>query len=167
MCTVDNSGVFISPFFDIPLHNCIVFIHLKNTQKAHFLVRGKKGRGSSIPWALCTCLHRTKLDVLIFWWGGHFEYARSCFGNNWTSFCEAFWSDIHCPICDFQSSHDLMLKNPLFDRTNYLINFIYTAWNHNHSASVDFTICTVKDILCPEIRDSSEKKLAMLRKKTF
>ena len=25
----------------------------KNTQKGHFLIQGKKGRGSSTPWALC------------------------------------------------------------------------------------------------------------------
>ena len=26
---------------------------LKNTQKGHFIIRGKRGRGSSTPWALC------------------------------------------------------------------------------------------------------------------
>ena len=53
MRTVDNRGVFIPPFFDIPLHNRNLFIHLKNTQKGHFLIGGKKGRGSSTTWALC------------------------------------------------------------------------------------------------------------------
>ena len=29
------------------------------------------------------------------------------------------------------------------------INFIYIAQNHNHIASMGFTVCTVNDILCP------------------
>ena len=42
------------------------------------------------------------------------------------------------------------------------ISFISIAQNHNHIASVGFTICTVSDIL-----DSSEEKLAILRSKNL
>ena len=52
MRTVDNHGVFIPPFFWHPFAQQ-GFIYLLNTQKAHFTIQGKKGRGSSTPWALC------------------------------------------------------------------------------------------------------------------
>ena len=41
------------------------------------------------------------------------------------------------------------------------INVIYIAQNHNHIASMGFTICTVNNILCP----SSEEKLHRLMEK--
>lgn len=39
------------------------------------------------------------------------------------------------------------------------INFIHIDQNHHHDASVGLTICTVNNILCPQILDSSEDKL--------
>ena len=48
------------------------------------------------------------------------------------------------------------------------INFIYIAQNHNHTASMGFTVCTGNSILCPQNLDLSEEKLNMLmKKKTF
>ena len=50
---VDNPGIFRPLFFDIPMYNSNFLFIEKHTQKGHFLIRGKKGRGSSTPWALC------------------------------------------------------------------------------------------------------------------
>ena len=47
-------------------------------------------------------------------------------------------------------SAEIMLKISMYYQIkSNQINFIYIAQNHSHFASVGFTICTVKNILCP------------------
>ena len=48
---VDNRGVFI-PFMT-SLCTTGIYLFIKNTQKGHFIIRGKKSRGSRTPRALC------------------------------------------------------------------------------------------------------------------
>ena len=57
---------FLYHLFLTSLCTRIIFIHLKNTQKGHFLIGGKKGRGSSTPWALCVYMPGPKHTVTVY-----------------------------------------------------------------------------------------------------
>ena len=59
----------------------------------------------------------------------------------------------------------LICRHLLYIIKSNQINVIYIAQNHNHFATMGFTICTVNHILCPSTLNSSDGKLKIFMEK--